>query len=618
MNFLSYQSIPAILKENSAKFASRTAISYKKRGVFLSLTYEEFYNRVLLLARGLKKAGVQPGDRVAIFSENRLGWAISDFGVQSAGAITVPIYATNTGKQAAYVINHCDAKVVFVSTKSQYEKLYSIRDQIPNVELVISYERFMGERSFPVYTQYQLSEVSSPLTNEEREEVERQIEAIAQDDIITIIYTSGTTGVPKGVLLTQRNILVNASYGLKRVPVSKQQQTFLSFLPLSHVLERTGGYYGTLLSGNHVAFAENVAKVMENMVEIRPTNMVSVPRLFEKIYSRVYENVHQASAFKRELFHRAIEVGKKYVEKKYVKGEPLGLLELQYRFFDQLVFKKIRARFGGRISYFVCGGAPLDKTVNEFMWVIGLPVFNGYGLTETSPAVTLSSYDAIRFDSVGKPLDETEVKLAEDGELYVKGPQVMQRYYKNDEATRESIEDGWFKTGDIARIDDNGFVYIIDRKKEIIVTAGGKNIAPQPIENELKLDKYISQAFVYGDLKPYLVALLTPNMERLIDLARELGIDYIDIEELVSHQKVLDIYTKRMTALNESLPSYKTIKRFAVLPRDFSIDGGELTPTLKLKRKEIYNKYKDTVDELYMNAGNGLVGHPKTNNGEEK
>jgi long-chain acyl-CoA synthetase len=465
MNFLSYQSIPAILKDNSAKFASRTAISYKKRGVFLSLTYEEFYDRVIRLARGLKKAGVAPGDRVAIFSENRLGWAISDFGVQSAGAITVPIYATNTGKQAAYVINHCEAKVVFVSTKGQYEKLYSIRDQIPNVELVISYERFMGERSFPVYTQYQLSEVSSALTNQEREEIEQQIDAITQEDIITIIYTSGTTGVPKGVLLTQRNVLVNANHGLKRVPVSKQPQTFLSFLPLSHVLERTGGYYGTLLSGNHVAFAENVAKVMENMVEIQPTNMVSVPRLFEKIYSRVYENVHQASTFKRNLFHRAVEVGRKYVEKKYVKGESLGLLELQYRFFDQLVFKKIRARFGGRITYFICGGAPLDKTVNEFMWIIGLPVFNGYGLTETSPAVTLSSYDAIRFDSVGKPLEDTEVRLAEDGELYVKGPQVMQRYYKNDEATREAIEDGWFKTGDIAKIDDQGFVYIIDRKK---------------------------------------------------------------------------------------------------------------------------------------------------------
>lgn len=618
MNFLSYQSIPAILRDNARKFAGRTAISYKKRGVFLSLTYEEFYERVLMLARGLKKTGVKPGDRVAIFSENRLGWAISDFGVQSAGAITVPIYATNTGTQAAYVINHSEAKVVFVSTKSQYEKLFSIRDQIPNVELIISYERFMGDRSFPVYTQYQLSEVSTPLAESEREEIEAEIERIKQEDILTIIYTSGTTGVPKGVLLTQRNIMVNAEHGVARVGKLKTQQTFLSFLPLSHVLERTGGYYTNLLSGNHVAFAENVQKVMENMVEIRPTNMVSVPRLFEKIYSRVYENVHQSTAFKRNLFHRAVEVGRRYVQKKYVTHEPLGILELQYKFFDRLVFRKVRERFGGKIKYFICGGAPLDKTINEFMWIIGLPVFNGYGLTETSPAITLSSLDVIRFDSVGKPLKDTEVKLAADGELYVKGPQVMGQYYKNDDATRETIEDGWFKTGDIARIDEQGYVYIIDRKKEIIVTAGGKNIAPQPIENELKLDKYISQAYVYGDKKPYLVAVLTPNLERLIDLGRKLELDYIDMEELVTHNKVMELYTQRVEMLNATLPPYETIKRFVLLPREFTIEGGELTPTLKLKRKEIYNKYKDGIEELYMKAGNGLVGRPKTNNGETK
>ncbi|WP_163338564.1 long-chain fatty acid--CoA ligase [Desulfopila sp. IMCC35008] len=619
MNFLSYQSIPAILKENASRYATRTAISYKKRGTFLSLSYEEFYERVILLARGLKKSGVKPGDRVAIFSENRLGWAISDFGIQSAGAITVPIYATNTGKQAAYVINHCEAKVVFVSTKTQYEKLLSIRDEIPNVELIISYERFMGDRSFPVYTQYQLSEVSSPLKAEEKGVIENQIDAITQDDILTIIYTSGTTGRPKGVILTQRNIMVNANHGMKKFPVDeKNPQTFLSFLPLSHVLERTGGYYATLLSGNHVAFAEDVKKVMENMVEIQPTNMVSVPRLFEKIYSRVYENVHQGSSFKKNMFHRAIDVGRQYVWKKYITKEPLGTLELRYRFFDRLVFKKIRERFGGKLKYFICGGAPLDKTVNEFMWIIGLPVFNGYGLTETSPAVTLSHYDAIRFDSVGKPLDETKVRLGEDGELFVKGPQVMREYYKNQEATQDSIEDGWFRTGDIARIDEHGFVYIIDRKKEIIVTAGGKNIAPQPIENELKLDKYISQAFVYGDKKPFLVALLTPNLERMVDLGRELEIDYIDMEELVSNRKVMEIYAKRVEELNKDLPPYNTIKYFAVLPREFTIEGGELTPTLKLKRKEIYNKYKDTIEELYVNAGNGLVGHPKTTNGEEK
>lgn len=613
MNILSYQSIPAVLRDNARKYSKKTAISSKSRGVFLSLTYEEFYERVLMLARGLRKNGMVPGDTVAIFSENRLGWAISDFGIQSAGGITVPIYATNTGKQAAYIINHCGAKIVFCSTKSQYEKLLSVKDQIPGVELVISYERFMGDRSFPVYTQYQLSEVGTPISDEDKKLIDDQIDKITPQDIITIIYTSGTTGVPKGVLLTQHNIMINAEYGVTQLGLPQKDQTTLSFLPLSHVLERTGGYYVTLLNGNHIAFAENVAKVMENMEEIRPTSMVSVPRLFEKIYSRIYESVHQMPPLRRNIFHKAVEVGREYVNKKYVTKEPLGLLKLKYSIFDRLVFKKIRARFGGRLGYFLCGGAPLDKTINEFMWIIGIPVYNGYGLTETSPGVTLASAGEVRFDSVGKVFRDTEVKLASDGELLVKGPQLMQGYYKNDQATADTYEDGWFKTGDIARIDEEGFVYIIDRKKELIVTAGGKNIAPQPIENELKLDKYISQAIVFGDMKPYLVALLTPNIERLIDFAREENISYIDIDELASNTRILELYKERIEDLNKNFPSYKTIKYFAIIPREFSIEGGELTPTLKMKRKVIYEKYKEIVDDLYLATGNGVIAQQKKN-----
>jgi len=613
MNILSYRSIPAVLKDNARKYSKKTAISYKKQGVFLSLTYEEFYERVLMLARGLRKYGMAPGDKVAIFSENRLGWAISDFGIQSAGGITVPIYATNTGKQAAYILNHSGAKIVFCSTRGQYEKLYSVKEQIPEVELVISYERFMGYRSFPVYTQYQLSEVGNPLSDVDKKQIEDQIDQITPDDIITVIYTSGTTGVPKGVLLSQRNIMVNAEYGAKQLGMPQMEQTTLSFLPLSHVLERTGGYYVTLMYGNHIAFAENAAAVMENMEEVRPTSMVSVPRLFEKIHSRVHEEVHQLSTFNKNIFHRAVEIGREYVNKKYVTNEPLGMLSLKYKIYDRLVFKKIRDRFGGRLTYFLCGGAPLDKNINEFMWIIGLPVYNGYGLTETSPGVAISGVGMVRFDSVGKALRETELKLAEDGELLVKGPQVMLGYYKNDEATMEAMTDGWFKTGDIARIDEEGFVYIIDRKKELIVTAGGKNIAPQPIENELKLDKYISQAIVFGDRKPYLVAVITPNIERLIDFARDENISYIDINELVYNARVKELYANRIKELNKNYPPYKTIKYFAVVPTDFTIEGGELTPTLKLKRKFILEKYQSIIEDLYVTKGNGIIAQQEKN-----
>ena len=313
MDFLSYQSIPAILKENADRFHDRTAISYKKHGVFLSLTYAEFYERVLQLARGLCKAGMKPGDKVAIFSENRLGWAISDFGIQAGGGITVPIYATNTGEQAAYIINHCEARIVFVSTKAQYEKLLEIKDQLPDVELVISYERFMGSLSFPVYTQYQLSEVSTPIGAEEKQQIEERIEQIGHDDILTVIYTSGTTGRPKGVILTQYNVISNVNYGIRRIGGLDQDEIFLSFLPLSHILERTGGYYVTLLSGKHIACAEDVKRVVENMGEIQPTFMISVPRLFEKVYSRIHESVHQMSPLRKSMFHQAVKTGREYV-----------------------------------------------------------------------------------------------------------------------------------------------------------------------------------------------------------------------------------------------------------------------------------------------------------------
>ena len=612
---LPYQSFPEMLKLNATRYADRTAISYKKEGKFLSLSYADFYERVLMAARGLRKAGMAMGDKIAIFSENRAGWAIADFAIQCAQGITVPIYATNTGEQAAYVINHCGAQIVFVSNRLQYEKLLAVRKQLPNLKQVISFERFLGSPDLPVYTLYQLSEISYPITDEERAKIEGWIAEVKSTDLITIIYTSGTTGVPKGVMLTQANVLYDAFYGLEKLEALSMDEVFLSFLPLSHVLERTAGYYAPLMTGCHVAFSESVEKVVENMQEVGPTVMVSVPRLFEKIYSRIYEDVHHMTPLKRSIFHKAVEVGRRYVMLRYINPGPLGLLKLKYRVFDWLVFSKIRKRFGGQLKYFISGGAPLDKTINEFMWTIGIPTFEGYGLTETSPAVTLNSPWKVRFGSVGTPLPGTEVKLGEDDELLIRGPQVMLGYYEAPEETAKAIRDGWFYSGDIARIDDDGYVFIVDRKKEIIITSGGKNIAPQPLENELRMDKYMSQAFVYGDRKPYLVALLTPNLERLIKMAQKAGLEYLDLEDLVANRKVHRLYEERIETLNAKLPSYQTIKKFLLLPRDFSVDGGELTPTLKLKRKVIYAKYQDRIERLYLNNGQGTDDREQTDKG---
>jgi long-chain acyl-CoA synthetase len=592
-----------MLRQNAARFQGRLALKYRKQGRFVTLTYAAFYERALMVTRGLKKMGVKPGDRVAILSENRAGWVIADMGILAAGAVTVPIYATNTPEQIEYVLNHAGAKIVFVSGRFQYGKLLKVRETIPEVELVVSFERFLGNPSLPVCTFYQLSEIDTPVSDTERTELEAEIDRIAPDDMLTLIYTSGTTGVPKGVMLSHANILSNIQSVTKKSGALDEDEVVLSFLPLSHILERSVGYYMTILNGALLVFADSVEKVPENLLEVRPTLMVSVPRLFEKIYHRVFENAHRMSAVKRELFHWGVTVGKKYVEAKYVHKQLPPLLAFKYAIADKLIFSKIRLRFGGRMKLCCCGGAPLDKTINEFFWAIGIPIFEGYGLTETSPAISFNNFDQIRFGSVGTPLEQTEIRIGSDGEIMVKGPQVMLGYYHDQAATDEAMVDGWFKTGDVGHIDD-GYLYITDRKKEIIITAGGKNIAPQPIENEFKMDKYISSVCVFGDRKPYLVALIVPNPERLLEFAKAKHIRYIDLDDLALHRAVHKLFELRVAEINSRLAQYESIKKFVLLPRDFSIDGGELTATLKLRRKVIYEKYRQKIEDLYDDHSN--------------
>lgn len=598
-----FKSIPDMLRINAAKFRGKLALKYRKQGRYVTLSYAQLYDRALMVARGLKKLNVKPGDRIAILSENRAGWVIADLGILCAAAVTVPVYPTNTPEQIEYMLNHSGAKIIFVSGKFQYDKLLKIRGSIPGLELVVSFERFLGEPTFQACTFYQLSEIDTPITDEEKREIEAGIEQITPGDMLTLIYTSGTTGVPKGVMLSHNNILTNTQYLSAQSGAVGQDDVLLSFLPLSHVLERTAGYYMSLRNGALMAFADSVEKIAENMMEVQPTMMVSVPRLFEKIYHRIFENVHQMPVVKKKLFHWALETGKKFVAAKYLHKQPSAALGARYALADRLVFSKLREKFGGSMKLFCCGGAPLDKTINEFFWVIGIPIYEGYGLTETSPAISFNSAAHVRFGSVGVLLEETEVRIAADGEILVKGPQVMLGYYNDPAATAEAIEDGWLKTGDIGRLED-GFLYITDRKKELIITAGGKNIAPQPIENELKMDKYLSSAFVHGDRKPYLTALLVPNLERLLEYAKEHHIDYFDMDDLVMREPVQKLFEQRIAEINRHLPQYETIKKFALLPRDFSVENGELTPTMKLRRKVIYEKYKQKIEDMYSDHSN--------------
>jgi len=598
-----YNSVPDILRSNAEKIGTRLALKYRKQGEFVTLTYAAYYERALMIARGLGKIGVKQGDRIAILSENRAGWVIADMGILCCGCVTVPIYPTNTPEQIEYTINHSGAKIVFVSGKFQYAKLLKVREAMPELELVVSFERFLGDPRLPVTTFYQLSEIDSPISAEEKWEIEAKIDRIKPSDMLTLIYTSGTTGVPKGVMLSHNNILTNTQYLTEQGGVITDDDVLLSFLPLSHILERTAGYYMTIRNGALMAFADSIEKVPDNMLEIQPTVMVSVPRLFEKIYHRIFENAHQMSSAKKALFHWAVEVGKQYVAATYLNKQPSSLLNMKYALADKLVFSKVRAKFGGRMKVFCSGGAPLDKTINEFFWVIGIPIFEGYGLTETSPALCFNNFDHIRFGSVGFALPQTEFKIADDGEILVRGPQIMLGYYNDPVATAEVMQDGWFKTGDIGHIDD-GFVFITDRKKELIITAGGKNIAPQPIENELKMIKYVSSAFVYGDRKPYITALIVPNLERMLEFAKEHNLHYFEMEDLVMNEQIHKLFEQRLADVNSHLAPYETIKKFVLLPHEFSIEGGELTPTLKLRRKVIYEKYKHRIEDLYTDHSN--------------
>jgi long-chain acyl-CoA synthetase len=600
-----FKTLPQIMKKNSEIYPDKPAFRFKRKGKWEDITFKQFYIKVMMAARGLMRLGVKQGDKIAILSENRPFWAEADFAILSIGAINVPIYPTSTPEQIKYILNHSEAKVLFVSNRTQYNKIFQIKDELKFLERVVTFDRFLTHKIFPADSMLQLMEISEDLDPVDEAAIENVYSNMDTEEVATIIYTSGTTGTPKGVLLTHYNFISEIILGTKKIPEVNKDDIFLSFLPLSHVLERAVGYYIPFYRGATIAYAESIEKVPDNLVEIKPTAMVSVPRLFEKMYSRIFENIHSMPSFKKNLIHAGIKVSQEYVHKKYIEGKRDNFLRMKRKFFDRLIFSKIRERLGGKIRYCVSGGAPLDKTINEFFWAIGVPIFEGYGLTETSPGVCINNFTHIRFGSVGTLFEETYAKLGEQDELLLKGPMVTKLgYFKNEEATKEAFtEDGWFKTGDVGRIDEDGFIYIVDRLKELIITSGGKNIAPQPIENELKLDKYISNAFVYGDKKPYLTAVIVPNFERLYEFTRENKLNYLDASDLVTKEEILKLYQSRIDEVNKKLAKYETIKKFVLVPVEFTIDGGELTPTLKLKRRVIYEKYKDKIECLYDENG---------------
>ncbi|MBC7788396.1 MAG: long-chain fatty acid--CoA ligase [Anaerolineae bacterium] len=586
--------------EAVAKYNRPDALQYKAGAEWRSISHAVLAERVRHIARGLRAIGVNRGEQVAILSENRPEWALADYGCLTAGIADVPIYPTLIPEQIAYILRDSRSVAVFVSTEEQARKVAEIRASVPGVTHVIGFAEGLPGADLSLAQLEKKGadgETAGDIARYRAEALE-----VKPDDLATIIYTSGTTGEPKGTMLTHGNFHSNVQAVLSLVPM-QHGDIALSFLPLSHSFERTVGHYLMHASGVSVAYAESVDALLANFGEVRPTIVVSVPRIYEKIYARVLENALSSGAIKKRIFFWARDVGDRWADEKLAGRTPGGLLAFKYSIAGKLVFSKLKARVGGRLRLFVSGGAPLAPEINKFFYSAGLTILEGYGLTETSPIISCNTPEHFRIGTVGRPLPGVDVKIASDGEILSRGPNIMLGYLNKPEATREAIDpEGWFHTGDIGELKD-GFLRITDRKKDIIVTAGGKNIAPQPVENQAKMNKYVSQAVMIGDKRKFPVMLVVPNFESLEKWAKLKNLLWTNRAQLLAQPLVKAKIEKEVFGSLHGLANFEMPKKIALLDRDFSIEGGELTPTLKVKRRVIDQRHRTLVDSLYIDHG---------------
>ncbi|MBI3314290.1 MAG: long-chain fatty acid--CoA ligase [Candidatus Omnitrophica bacterium] len=578
-------------------YGTRPALYDRPRGRPQPWTWQEWAFSVKKTALGLHSLGVKKGDCVGILSENRPEWTFADLGILSLGAVTVPIYPTSSSREIVYILEHAEIKILFLSTRIQFEKIRSFLDANALIQKVIIFDeenirhpKLMG---------------LNPLMGMGYREAlnngnlyQSQVREVRPDDVATVIYTSGTTGPPKGVMLTHHNFIANYLGSREKIKIS-EKDIALSFLPLSHVFERLAGYYFMIFHGAVIHYAESMQTVPDDLVRVRPTVAASVPRLYEKMYAKILETVETSPALRRNLFAWAVRVGRERARTKLARKAVGFILELKFFIAKKMVFQKLKSKLGGRIRFFISGGAPLAKELAEFFYAADVLILEGYGLTETSPVMTVNAADQFRFGTVGQVLSNIKVKIAEDGEILTQGPCVMKGYYRNETATGEAMAGGWFHTGDIGVFDPDGFLKITDRKKDIIVTSGGKNISPQNIENLVLSDKLFSQMVVVGDKRNYLVALVVPNRNEVENYARSRNLDGISWWDLLQRSEIYDWIKSRLDEKLKDLASYEQIKSMALLPEELSLAAGELTPTLKIKRKIVMEKYQTLIEGLY-------------------
>ena len=594
------KSIPAIFHNRAAKYRYEPFLRYKKDGSYKEMSWTDAQKRVRALGLGIVSLGIKPGDMVAIFAENSWEWIIADLAIMSIGAVDVPVYATNSGEEAAYILNDSKAKALFVSDRDHLDRILPLRSRLKDLRNIITFDELESGEKF-ITSLDKLLEVGDNAKDKDGSTFEKMIESIDPEGIATLIYTSGTTGPPKGVMLTHNNFVSNVMQCYATHPMVGHSDSSLLILPLSHSFGRTVGLYLMIHIGALINLAESFSTVLQNLIETRPTLIASVPRLFEKAYSGILSQVDSSPQFRKKIFSWSAEVASRAVDYKVHNKKMPILLDMQYNMADRLVFSKIRSAMGlDRIKVAINGGGPLSVDIDRFFNGIGIPLHNGYGLTETTPVTNTNTFKVFEFGSVGPAVPDTMIKIAEDGEILVKGPQVMKGYYNQPEATKSVFtEDGWFMTGDIGFIDEKACLHISDRKKDIIITAGGKNISPQNIENALIADQYIEQAVVIGEGKKFLSALVVPNFADLKEYAKKRGLSFTTDEELVKKPEIIEFYDERIKSIMKDFARVEQIRKFTLLAKEFTQQAGELTPTLKLKRKVINEKYADVIDSMY-------------------
>jgi len=604
------RSIPQKFFDRAAEHPEQILFHNKEQGKWRPIAWKEASGVISEIANGLIALGLQVNDRVCILSENRLEWLYADFGIISAGGVTAAIYPSNLKDEVEYIVNHSEAKIIFVSNWGQLKKLEGREKRMKNLRKVIMIDRLDNYPGDAISLE-QLRELGRKYAAEHPGELAQLIKSLTPDHLLTLIYTSGTTGPPKGTMLTHGNIiwvyhaLEDVLDGLLSID---HTDLHLSYLPYAHAMERIGGIYFGVFRGIQIAIAEGIDKLSSNIAETKPTLLLGAPRVYEKIYSGLIKRIDQESPRKRKLFWWAIKVGKEASKYRFNR-KPMPLLLLPKFFLaNLLVFRQIKKRFGGRLKFMVSAAAPIAPEILDFFAGLDLMVLEGWGMTETSAPSTITRPGALKIGTVGLPLKGVEIKIDQDGEILVRGGNIFKGYFKEPEQSKEGFDpDGFFHTGDIGAIDQDGCLKITDRKKDLIITAGGKNIAPQNIENLMKTDKYISEFLAYGDSRKFLVGLATLDEEAVTAWANERGIPSKSFTELSQHPEVHQLIESRIAELNKRLPSYSTIKRIKILPNQFTQEAGEVTPTMKLKRKVINKKYGDLLESMYLGLEDGEI-----------